>query len=271
MSSISNDMLEKRLKKWKPIIGGFAASYFESWLDYGFIGAKIMRQNKIPFPKNPIGFYRGITAFQTSLLPSTIIQAKVNSFYENVKKEKHQFDFSCFIPFVGGAIGALIATPIENIIQTQQKYKIGPSAAFSYLIKEHGICRLGTGLLPTTLREGGFSWGIWYGCAMFSNLFSNSVDNKKSEFKGAVLSGTLAAFFTHPPDVIANQMRTYNKAPSVLSVTKKIYSDHGLKGFFPGFFLRTCSVIGANYWFPKFYNDINSKLERSFEHKPKNF
>ena len=118
--------------------------------------------------------------------------------------------------------------------------------AFKTIFNENGVRGLYKGLSPTLIRDINYS-GIQF--MIYDNLKKSlDIDDQKNNSRSiavcALLSGTIACFFTQPPDVVRTRMQLQPvKYYSLIQTVKTIYSEEGVRSFFIGFIPRSTRRI----------------------------
>jgi hypothetical protein len=264
---------------WVSVAGAFAAGYFEPFADYHFIGAKIRKQTGLANPswwRNPISYYlcvsKGITSFQASVVPATIIQVGIIDTAVNKLKvsygENYPSSFDCAFSILGGVASAFVVTPLDHMILTAHHMsangtKIGPWKAFVHLVQTHGSTRPWTALQTTMIREGGYSLGVWgLNKAIYKQLENSSVPDLKNI--SPVFAGTLSAVFTEPFDVTGRIMQKSTTPSGMLETMKMIYQEHGFSFFWRGLTHRSASIVGAIYLLNMITNESKKEIDRLF-------
>lgn len=233
---------------------GFIGQYLEAFVNFHFIGAKVMQQAGITYPKfhkSPIKYYttctRGVTGFQTSVLFTATLETQVDNLHK-----KFEPYFQIRKELISGAIGIfggfLISTPVEHTILTLQKEKLSPFAAFRSLILNHGWGRPWVGAIPTMGRE----FIYWGGLSATGNndSLSNPLDGNHTQYIKKIIAGMIASAFSEPLDVTARVMQDSLKPKKLISTMVTIKNEKGIKFFFRGYKNRTASVIGSYFFIP---------------------
>ncbi|CAG9853669.1 unnamed protein product [Phyllotreta striolata] len=129
-----------------------------------------------------------------------------------------------------------------------------PVVGLTHIYRKEGFGGMTSGLLPILARDLPMS-GIYiffykqaksaipYNFRKSNETLANSIS--------AGIGATLSSFVTHPPDVLKTQMQLYpNKNPTLVSVVKNVYKEHGLKGFYQGIVPRIMkrAVFAAVAW-----------------------
>ena len=144
-------------------------------------------------------------------------------------------------------LAAIILNPI-NVIKTRmefsgvsgKRYK-GTIHALGCITRQEGVRGLGSGLLPTFVRDAPYS-GIYlmlYERArrIAENVAPDAAQSAPARFlTGATCSG-LATFITHPPDVIRTRLqleRSKGGGRSIAAVVRKLITEEGVSALYLG-------------------------------------
>lgn len=168
-------------------------------------------------------FYRGI---YSPLLGS--IAMNVKTFYTYSLVETHITSNS----FVAGGLTGLSLSTIEaptDLIKTRMQ--INTTFTYNKVLKEIGYQNLYRGFGITAYRNiisvGMFFSGYHYTKSIFKN-----------EYTGALVGGSVAGFLcwapSYPLDNIKTRIQSCDSS-SIIAVTKKIYKQEGVRGFYKGF------------------------------------
>jgi len=246
-------------EEYKSTIAAGLAAYTESLIDYPWIGLKIKLQSAQRVNFTPRELFRGLVAFQASLIPSILVQEKFDHAYRTSRYYNRSSILDCIAYCIAGIPAALIATPVERIILEQQKSKKLLFISIKAVVNNHGVLNIWRGFLPTVGREAGFAIPIWWGGAFLSSELKRQ-HIPFSGIIGPIVAGFFGAVISHPFDVIGTRMQ-YELNTSMPTITKSIWRENGIGGFFPGFLFRTISIAGATYWIPFFTEKYSSSLD----------
>ena len=255
------------------------AAYLESWLDYGFLGLRFSLQTELfsfknftinKTPQLVIESYRGITAFQASLVPSIIVQKTVESYSDVLFKRKgHTFRHDFLTSAFGGFLGSSIVTPVERIIIQQKKYQLGSIDTIKQITSRMGIMSLWVGFVATISREVPYAMGIWFFTPRTEQWLKSYTD-KNIYILPAIVTGLWIGALTHPCDVIKTKIQYSETKKPLKAIINNIYKSKGLRGFFPGYIPRSISIIGSYIWLPYFFNLSKGRLEKPRNKEQKN-
>jgi Mitochondrial carrier protein len=260
---------------WHVPISGIAAGIMDTTVNYPTYGLKIRFQSgqKINFSsllKNPTMIYQGATVYASTIVPTTGIQIGLDHLLQGDKSPAH---LSIFSAMFSGATGALYCTASEHIILTQQKLSVGqekftgPLKSFRYLLNNFGFLRLWTGYPANTCRDMIFATAMLRGPKIIdekTKVFSkNTLTNRKSYAMGIITTGILCSLLSHPFDTISTKQQYQNNKSSMFSMAKKIYSETGFKGFYPGFLFRVISVTGSLFVMPTTSEQVKDYLAKT--------
>lgn len=225
-----------------------------------------------------IGFWSGTSVGILMSAPNTILYMTAYEETKDFLKTQFSGSLNKLSPAFAGAFARLfsvtVISPLE-MIRTLQTGGIRKS--FFHLSKEivhsKGIIGLYSGWTSTVLRDCPYSAIYWLCFEMFRPVISEfeqsikknpnkndhrgpkkiiSIENKNSystisTFVSGASGGLVAAFFTHPFDVLKTQqqmslMSNKNKRLSI----KSIYFKEGFKALFSGLSMRLITVIPAS-------------------------
>eukprot|EP00456_Euglypha_rotunda_P028742 TRINITY_DN2266_c0_g1_i6.p1 TRINITY_DN2266_c0_g1~~TRINITY_DN2266_c0_g1_i6.p1 ORF type:complete len:346 (+),score=24.69 TRINITY_DN2266_c0_g1_i6:72-1040(+) len=237
---------------------------------------KLVREEGLPT------LWRGWSTTIIRSVPQVVIYY---SLYEHIKDRFSKYPAIPFIPLWSGSLARTITTfvvsPIDLIRTKQQantKHSTISEIVKSEMSKKNGFLNLWRGATPTLWRDVIFSGLYWSGFESFKDSILRKVqvnkmstEMKKKYIVGASFisggaSGSLAAIFTHPFDVVLTrrQIELYDldpqrKAPpsTTLSVMKTIVKEEGYAGLLTGWAPRVlkitpaCAIMISTYEFAK--------------------
>ncbi len=185
----------------------------------------------------PLTCYRGYPINAGSMAIITPVQMVSNTLLaDKVGNETPLQKIAC--AYGAGAIAALVATPTEYVMLHQQLMGKNAAKTIHELVTTRGIKTMLTGVVPTALRDGGFTVGYLALGNVVEQLLH--IDNPLA---GNVIAGVIAAIATHPCDTVKTRMQAQHT--SLYSVIKKLYHNEGIKGFYSGLTPRGTRVILA--------------------------
>ncbi|KAJ2996600.1 hypothetical protein HDV02_006362 [Globomyces sp. JEL0801] len=191
---------------------------------------------------------------QVLSIPATVLYY---TGYENLRDVlKTELVSPTYAALFSGAIARSIAvvfiSPME-MIRTRVQVGKAPLRMIlkdvKYMMREQGISSLWRGLTPTLLRDAPFSAFYWVSFETMKEKMFLSYPNRSYRmdlgisFISGSVSGMLAAFLTHPFDVV----KTINQASKgesvgVVEIFKHIYGARGLSGLYAGLIPRIAKV-----------------------------
>ncbi|KAI8896764.1 solute carrier family 25 member 40-like protein [Globomyces pollinis-pini] len=198
--------------------------------------------------------WRGLTPTLVLSIPATVLYY---TGYENLRDVlKTELVSPTYAALFSGAIARSIAvvfiSPME-MIRTRVQVGKAPLRMIlkdvKYMMREQGISSLWRGLTPTLLRDAPFSAFYWVSFETMKEKMFLSYPNRSYQmdlgisFISGSVSGMLAAFLTHPFDVV----KTINQASKgesvgVVEIFKHIYGARGLSGLYAGLIPRIAKV-----------------------------
>lgn len=222
---------------------GIQAGMAHSLINYPPASLAIMQQRGDKINFHPKELYRGIVAYSMSRVPSTCLQVTVSCLIKADNKsisESQKF----LAAASAGMISAVFNTSLENVILQQKALKVGPTKALSHIIKNKGATSIMKGYSSVSIRDSIFaSSSLWAKDCIKENYMANC------GIYGDVLSSIIIGFFasiaSHPFDVVGRKIQHSPVKLNAMTAAREIYSQRGIGGFSPGFFYRTCSMIGG--------------------------
>lgn len=241
---------------WHAPVAGIIGGVTGGTLTYPFEGAKKRAQSRQLQPwqdktvyTNPFRFvrelYRGGSSFIFSLAPVSMLQVTINNRLNKAIPENYSPYWSYGAGVFSGAMGAFASAPIEHIILTQQKKKIGPIAAVRHLVNTGGITYPWTALRPLMVREAGFGFTMLMGAEAAGRYLSEKFQ-RDLMMPAALLVGLFGAGITHPFDTTATKMQMSDHRISMRSAARSIATSNlGWRGFFAGYVFRAFLFTGC--------------------------
>ncbi|KAJ3218994.1 hypothetical protein HK099_004843, partial [Clydaea vesicula] len=217
------------------------------------------------------GFYKGLSSplygsiFENAVIFAsyTFFQNQINNFYNQPKESDLTLKQLCLAGALSGATISFIMTPVELIkcnLQVQDLAKVnqgklkysGPMGVIFSTIKYKGFTGLFQGQVGTLMREA-VGNAAWFGayetaCTGFikrKQSLTNNLNFSKKNLSNIELmtAGALAgmsyqaAFF--PADVVKSRQQTQEVLTGLnrnfWDITKDLYKEQGIRGFFRGF------------------------------------
>jgi len=258
-----------------------------------------------------ISRYEGVKSFWSGLGPTLVLALPTTVLYfvayEQFRIRLKEFnmrrtgskELPLWVPLVAGCSARVLSVtcvnPLELIRTKMQSQKMSYSeigSAVRIILKDQGILGLWKGWFPTVLRDVPFSsiyWSTYETCKTLKGVEEPSVE---FSFMAGALSGSVAAFFTVPFDVVKTHQQIeigekviYNDKPAkpigTFESMHKIYQSHGIRGLFSGLTPRllrvapACAIMISSFEYGKSffyrYNIQNSEHKVVFQnqhHKP---
>ncbi|KAJ3275754.1 hypothetical protein HDV01_007221 [Terramyces sp. JEL0728] len=163
-----------------------------------------------------------------------------------------------YAPLLSGAIArsfaVTITSPIELIRTKTQAGTLTATQVFVDVMKSSrtkGLRVFFRGLGPTILRDAPFSGIYWMSLETIKERVGGRYPNKtyfqelSFSFINGSISGIIAAFFTHPFDVIKTYQQVSTGSVNMSSLFTSVYSTNGIKGLFTGLTPRIARVAPA--------------------------
>jgi hypothetical protein len=191
--------------------------------------------------------YRGYSVNAASSAPITAVQVAANGILQKVfARDKQQLSDAqkTAASFGAGALSALISSPCELLMMHQQTTGKSIEHTVRQLLESRGITGFTRGLVPTALRDGGFTIGYLSLAKKIQQQLLTRMDSKTcAALAAGVVSGLLAGVVTHPCDTVKTHMQSNNT--TVLQAMQELYKSSGLKSFYRGISPRTIRIALA--------------------------
>ena len=231
------------------VITGSIAGAAEVSVGHPLWSIKTRLQSEQPFTLNPAVLYRGILSNAASMMPITAIQVGLNRGIQTlVFKNEALSDWQRVASaFVAGVGSALVSCPTEMVMTYQGKAKCGFSAAYQYL-KQQGNAYFFIGLPATAMREGMFTaFFLAITPIIKVNILPYCSYDSAASLGAGMSAGVCATLASQGIDTIKTmqQAADIKKPVSVKDAIQKIYSTHGVHGFFKGGLARGTRVMSA--------------------------
>lgn len=233
------------------VLTGSVAGAAEVLIDHPLWTIKTRLQRGEPFTLNPSLLYRGIVANTASMVPITAMQVGLNTCFQNLfygdtkELSNSQRMVSAFVAGVGSSF---VGCPTEMIMTHQGKAGGGFYTAAKDLAKQGGWRCLFTGLSATAMREGVFTAFFLAGMPMFKASIQPYCSNSDAaSLMAGMGAGVGATIASQGVDTIKTIQQAANVSQPVglSDAVKKLYSAHGVHGFFKGCIPRGARVMSA--------------------------
>lgn len=208
------------------------------------------------------GFWAGASSGLFMSIPNTVMYMVC---YEHIKKliaSNTSSNLQPVAPAAAGifarAVSVSIISPLE-LTRTIQTGSASTNASImstlTNIFQQHGIKGLYKGWWSTILRDCPFSGIYWFSFEYFKpkylSLMQPTYDNHYQPlitFCSGATSGTIAAFITHPFDVVKTyqQLSVPEGKSSIISSFATIWRSSGWVGLFRGLTLRLLTVIPSS-------------------------
>ncbi len=251
---------------WESLFMGSVAGGAEVIVDHPLWVVKTRLQQNQPLSLDPRVLYRGIFPNAASMIPITAMQVGLNRlaqsvFYNNSNDLSNvQRIGSAFFAGVGSAFASC---PTERVMTHQGKAGDSFYRSARYFMNVGGVTSLYSGLAATMLREGMFTAFFLAVTPMLKTEIKSYVANDYfASLIAGMTAGVGATIASHGVDTIKTIQQSADVAQPVgfVEATKKIYSNHGFKGFFKGAVPRGARVMSA----VTIMGWVNEKLEAEF-------
>lgn len=222
-----------------------------------------------------ISRYEGVKSLWSGLSPTLVLALPTTVLYfvayeqfrlrlkEWNTKRTGVKDMPLWVPLIAGCSARVLAVtcvnPLELIRTKMQSEKLSyleVGGALKTLLREYGLLGLWKGLFPTILRDVPFSSIYWTSYETCKKMYDVKDPSFGFSFCAGAVSGSIAAFFTVPFDVVKTHQQIefgetviYTDKPGQPSGTfatmLKIYKNHGVRGLYAGVVPRLIKVAPA--------------------------
>ncbi|KAJ3257988.1 hypothetical protein HK103_004122 [Boothiomyces macroporosus] len=198
--------------------------------------------------------WRGLGPSLLFSIPSIIL------YYVGYEELRNMFNSNnvAYAPLLSGAIARTFAVTITSPIELiRTKTQAGTKSATNVFIdvikqsKTEGSRVFFRGLGPTLLRDAPFSGIYWMSLETIKDNIGDRYPNKtylqelSFSFINGSISGIIAAFFTHPFDVVKTYQQVSAGSSRMTGILQNVYATNGLGGFFTGLTPRLARVSPA--------------------------
>lgn len=153
------------------------------------------------YDKNILSWYRGVTGFSASFVPTTLIQMVATEAFS-------RFFNSGEAAVFGGMSSALAVGPSEFVLIQQGKRKSGFVKTVQYLVQNHGFRAFYKGFTLTAGREGVFTYSYMELAPRIKEwMRKKGASETQSTFVGGPIAGVFAAIVSQPLDVLKTEMQ----------------------------------------------------------------
>ena len=251
-----NDAPPDVFKKIEPtitqsLITGSAAGAIEVGINHPLWTIKIRMQCGDPFTLSPRHLYRGILPNATSMIPVTGIQVGLDRCLQHVLfKGTHELSNfqSIMCAFVAGVGSAPLCCATEMVLTHQKNRGHHFYAVGAYLLTNNGYRSLCVGLPATIIREGIFTPFFLAVTPILTGMIQPYCSNEYiARLAGGIGSGLGATVFSQAADTIKTiqQGAELPHQMSLRTVSKDLYAQQGIYGFFKGGLPRGARVVSA--------------------------
>ena len=236
---------------FQSVVTGSVAGAVEVLVDHPLWSIKTRLQCGDSFTLKPSVLYRGILPNAASMVPITAMQVGLNRCLQNVFfKDTKELSNAQRVTsaFVAGVGSAFVSCPTEIVMTYQGKAKCGFYPAYGHLVKQGGLSCLFTGLPATAMREGMFTA---FFLAVTPILKANIQPYCSNDYVASLVAGMGAGVGATVASQGVDTIKTIQQAANVLQpvsfkdAVKKLYSTHGMYGFFKGGVPRGARVMSA--------------------------
>ncbi|KAJ3322114.1 hypothetical protein HDV06_003565 [Boothiomyces sp. JEL0866] len=198
--------------------------------------------------------WRGLGPSLLFSIPSIIL------YYVGYEELRNMFNANNvpYAPLLSGAIARSFAVTITSPIELiRTKTQAGTKSATQVFVDVMKLSRIDgpqvffRGLGPTLLRDAPFSAIYWMSLETIKANVGERYPNKSYlqelsfSFVNGSISGIIAAFFTHPFDVVKTFQQVSTGSSHMTSLFTSVYSQNGINGLFTGLTPRIARVAPA--------------------------
>ncbi len=188
-------------------------------------GVQEMKISGVPFkiPRNPTELWKGAPGFCASFAPTIALQTAAYSFFSS------RFD-PLLASVMAGASSAVLVTPSEIVMNRQQKEGGRYVDIARSIYNNYGVRGIFRGILPTAVREGGFTLGYKaLSPAIRENMKEKGYSPIVSQGVAGIASGFVATLITQTSDGHSTQLkRDFN---ATTPFYKAIFNPQYMAGF----------------------------------------
>ena len=231
--------LSVRISNWQSCFVGASAGALEGIMTFSLYAQKLRAQRGELFT---VVTYNGfaIKALSASGSFAAKLTARDNILRHGFKTDRPDFAQNFTASFVGGASASCIVSPAELVIAQQQVN----SSAFFPTIRE--ISKRGARIFFRGLPGIGIKDGITTTCVMcltpsLYGILKNYSNSNYAIIPTSLSVGLLSAAFSHPFDTVKTiqQSSSLTAKPRFIQISKDLYKNKGVGGFYKGFAWRT--------------------------------
>lgn len=228
------------------------------------VKTRIQRGESLTF--NPQILYRGILPNAASMVPITAMQVGLNRLVQTIffnnssEMSNYQKIASGFIAGVGSSFASC---PTEMVMTHQGKKGGNFIASKNYLVLQGGYKCLFSGLPATMIREGLFTSFFLAGTPIVKTKLKPYCSN---DYLASLLAGMGAGLCATAATQGVDTIKTIQQSAApqnpvgFVEAAKKLYSSHGINGFFKGAVPRGTRVVSAI----TIMSWVNEKMEAKF-------
>lgn len=220
-------------------------------------------------------FYAGnsmnLVALPTGCLYFLVYEGTKHYIEDFFRKNAH----ASLCHFIAGTLAETASIIVRNPFEVvKQQMQVGLSGkirdTFKYIYQHRGLRGFYVGFWSFVLREAPFS-AIQMPTYEFGKRWLRQKTKRELRFyenaMNGAFSGTVAALATNPLDMIKTKLMTgrAKEFETLWGVTRKIYREHGIGGYFKGCGFRVSHIGASSYVFFCLYEKIKSKLATEHE------
>lgn len=153
------------------------------------------------YDRNILSWYRGVTGFSASFVPTTLVQMVATEAFS-------EFFSPGAAAASGGMASAVAVGPAEFVLIQQGKRKSGFVKTVQYMVQNHGIAGFYKGFTLTAGREGVFTYSYMELAPKIKEwMREKGASETQSNFMGGPAAGVFAAIVSQPLDVLKTRMQ----------------------------------------------------------------
>ncbi len=223
----------------------------------------------------PRQLFCGAAAYAYGMIPATMLQDGTNEILKRALPQDRPPIADALCAFAGGIVGAMVYTPVGNLIVTQQQLmrpgsgdSVRVGQVLHHIRMRYGVGRLWTGFAATSVRDGMYAsavfWGVhrcevWLEARGVSAALRNKVERLGFNptitsvlvnvvgihALASIIVGTLSSFCSHPFDAIATRMQNTPEKTHPVTLAREIFRKEGIRSFYRGAVFRLYAVIAG--------------------------
>lgn len=255
--------MQKSLTDSENVGIGIFAAFIEACALQPTLYWKNARAQGLPFTINPRIIYRGTGASLLNEMQMMGVQFGITGYLQRMywayrlkgdpglKKSPAE---EIGLATVAGMISAVTTSPVELVMINQQLHGGTIAGHVKSVMSRGGLTAagLGRGLLPCIYRDGIYVAGLLGVTPTLQNYLMNDRGCSESAagLYASVVAGTMAAFLSHPLDLVKTCMQgdmEQKRYTSFMKSTRAVVAEGGLSRLYHGVVWRSINIICTVY------------------------